>query len=36
MKIGIDLDGIVIKNLSDNKVKTLYFRDTNLMKLNKN
>lgn len=43
MKIGIDLDGVVIdddwkiiKKLADNQVKTLYFRDTNLMKLEEN
>lgn len=46
MKIGIDLDGVVIdsettdwkiiKRLADNEVKTLYFRDTNLMKLEEN
>lgn len=34
--IMIDDDWRIIKNLSDNKVKTLYFRDTNLMKLNEN
>lgn len=34
--IMIDDDWRIIKNLSDNKIKTLYFRDTNLMKLNEN
>ena len=29
--IMIDDDWRIIKNLADNKVKTLYFRDTNLM-----
>lgn len=31
--IMIDDDWKIIKRLADNKVKTLYFRDTNLMKL---
>ena len=34
--IMIDDDWRIIKNLSDNKVKTLYFRDTNLVKLEEN
>lgn len=34
--IMIDDDWRIIKELSDNKIKTLYFRDTNLMKLNEN
>lgn len=32
----IDDDWRIIKKLSDNKIKTLYFRDTNLMKLKEN
>lgn len=32
----IDDDWRIIKELSDNKVKTLYFRDTGLMKLPEN
>ena len=32
----IDDDWRIIKNLSDNSVKTLYFRDTNLKKLQEN
>ena len=31
--IMIDDDWRIIKNLADNKVRTLYFRDTNLKKL---
>ena len=31
--IMIDDDWKIIKRLADNEVKTLYFRDTNLMKL---
>lgn len=31
--IMIDDDWRIIKNLADNKIKTLYFRDTNLIKL---
>lgn len=34
--IMIDDDWKIIKKLSDNGVKTLYFRDTNLMKLKEN
>lgn len=34
--IMIDDDWKIIKRLADNKVKTLYFRDTNLMKLDEN
>lgn len=34
--IMIDDDWKIIKRLADNKVKTLYFRDTNLMKLEEN
>lgn len=34
--IMIDDDWKIIKKLADNKVKTLYFRDTNLMKLEEN
>ena len=34
--IMIDDDWKIIKRLADNEVKTLYFRDTNLMKLEKN
>lgn len=34
--IMIDDDWRIIKRLSDNNVKTLYFRDTNLMKLEEN
>lgn len=34
--IMIDDDWKIIKNLADNQVKTLYFRDTNLMKLEEN
>lgn len=34
--IMIDDDWRIIKNLSDNSIKTLYFRDTNLMKLEEN
>lgn len=34
--IMIDDDWKIIKRLSDNKVKTLYFRDTNLKKLEEN
>ena len=34
--IMIDDDWRIIKKLSDNKIKTLYFRDTNLMKLKEN
>lgn len=34
--IMIDDDWRIIKNLSDNFIKTLYFRDTNLMKLEEN
>ena len=34
--IMIDDDWKIIKRLADNKVKTLYFRDTNLMKLKEN
>lgn len=34
--IMIDDDWRIIKKLSDNNVKTLYFRDTNLMKLEEN
>lgn len=34
--IMIDDDWKIIKKLSDNKVRTLYFRDTNLMKLEEN
>ena len=34
--IMIDDDWKIIKKLSDNQVKTLYFRDTNLVKLNEN
>ena len=32
----IDDDWRIIKNLADNKIKTLYFRDTNLTKLEEN
>ena len=32
----IDDDWRIIKKLSDNKIKTLYFRDTNLKKLEEN
>lgn len=32
----IDDDWKIIKRLADNEVKTLYFRDTNLMKLEEN
>ena len=34
--IMIDDDWRIIKNLSDNHIKTLYFRDTNLIKLEEN
>ena len=34
--IMIDDDWRIIKKLAENKVKTLYFRDTNLMKLEEN
>ena len=34
--IMIDDDWRIIKNLADNHVKTLYFRDTNLIKLEEN
>ena len=34
--VMIDDDWRIIKKLSDNKIKTLYFRDTNLMKLKEN
>ena len=34
--IMIDDDWRIIKKLADNEVKTLYFRDTNLMKLEEN
>ena len=34
--IMIDDDWRIIKNLADNKVKTLYFRDTNIKKLKEN
>lgn len=34
--IMIDDDWKIIKKLADNKIKTLYFRDTNLMKLEEN
>lgn len=34
--IMIDDDYKIIKKLSDNQIKTLYFRDTNLMKLEEN
>lgn len=34
--IMIDDDWRIIKKLSDNSIKTLYFRDTNLMKLEEN
>ena len=34
--IMIDDDWRIIKNLSDNFIRTLYFRDTNLMKLEEN
>lgn len=34
--IMIDDDWKIIKKLADNQVKTLYFRDTNLMKLEEN
>lgn len=34
--IMIDDDWRIIKNLSDNSIKTLYCRDTNLMKLEEN
>lgn len=34
--IMIDDDYRVIKRLADNKIKTLYFRDTNLVKLDEN
>lgn len=34
--IMIDDDWRIIKKLADNQVKTLYFRDTNLMKLEEN
>lgn len=34
--IQIDDDWRIIKRLADNQVKTLYFRDTNLMKLEEN
>lgn len=34
--IMIDDDWKIIKNLADNHVKTLYFRDTNLVKLKEN
>lgn len=34
--IMIDDDRKIIKRLADNEVKTLYFRDTNLMKLEEN
>ena len=34
--IMIDDDWKIIKQLADNKVKTLYFRDTNLVKLKEN
>ena len=32
----IDDDWKIIKKLADNKVNTLYFRDTNLVKLEEN
>ena len=34
--IMIDDDWKIIKKLTENKIKTLYFRDTNLMKLEEN
>ena len=34
--IMIDDDWKIIKRLADNQIKTLYFRDTNLMKLEEN
>ena len=34
--IMIDDDWRIIKKLSENKIKTLYFRDTNLIKLEEN
>ena len=34
--IMIDDDWKIIKRLADNEVKTLYFRDTNLIKLEEN
>ena len=34
--IQIDDDWRIIKRLADNQVKTLYFRDTNLMTLEEN
>lgn len=34
--IMIDDDWRIIKNLADNNIKTLYFRDTNLVKLEEN
>lgn len=34
--IMIDDDWKIIKKLADNKIKTLYFRDTNLVKLKEN
>ena len=34
--IMIDDDWRIIKNLADNKVKTLYFRDTNIKKMEEN
>ena len=32
----IDDDWKIIQRLADNKIKTLYFRDTNLVKLEEN
>lgn len=34
--IMIDDDWRIIKRLADNNIKTLYFRDTNLVKLEEN
>lgn len=34
--IMIDDDWRIVKNISENKIKTLYFRDTNLVKLEEN
>ena len=34
--IMIDDDWKIIQNIADNKIKTLYFRDTNLVKLDEN
>ena len=34
--IMIDDDWRIIKKLADNNIKTLYFRDTNLVKLEEN